>query len=340
MSRALIAKPVFSDELGLLMFRPEQSALQAFRKLLDKSSVLLAPAPDDLAMAGAGLIDHKTEANALPARLVLLFVRQGKVFQALGGSIRFTRWQGRAERCVIHGDDCAGGITWSAGHYQVPLCWHHDNAHRAEPIAEVSTVIARRLVAFALSQIAIFAKRTRGGDVSALELTGWAIANEVYELLPESLARTALGRQDASPDRHTAHGWKDTDVRYDTRDHIADISKMVKPIKFTVDPEPPASFMARPKLTRWESAGYLKFVRSQPCVVTGTTEAIEAHHVIGHGHSGMAMKTHDIMTFPLSHQAHMKLHDGGWQQWERQHGSQLEHVMATINKAAGLGVFG
>ncbi|MCT7656147.1 DUF968 domain-containing protein [Oceanimonas sp. NS1] len=115
---------------------------------------------------------------------------------------------------------------------------------------------------------------------------------------------------------------------------------MVKPIRFEVDPEPAAVHMLRPKLTRWQSEAYLKFVRSQPCVVTGTTQAVEAHHLIGHGHSGMALKVHDLLTFPLCHAEHMKLHDQGWQRWEQANGSQLDHVLATINKAAGLGVFG
>lgn len=339
-TQALIATPVFSDELGLLMFRPERAALQAFRQLLDKSPVLLAPAPDDLAMAGSGLVNYQGNVGVLSARLILSFVRHGLVFQALGGTERFTRWQGRGGQCVIHGDDCSGGMTWSDGHYQVPLCWHHDNAHRAEPLAEVSMVIAKRLVAFALAQVAAFAGRGRGADVSAAELAWWASAHSVHELLPRQLAMLALGRKDSPTSRLTTLGWKDTDARYTQRDHVTDLGEKVKAIKFDVDPEPAASFMARPKLTRWESEAYLKFVRSQPCVVTGTTEGVEAHHVIGHGQSGMAMKTHDLMAFPLCHESHMKLHDGGWQQWERQHGSQLEHVMATINKAAGLGVFG
>ncbi|MNG16276.1 hypothetical protein D3C84_1001720 [compost metagenome] len=54
----------------------------------------------------------------------------------------------------------------------------------------------------------------------------------------------------------------------------------------------------------------------------------------------MGSKTNDLMTFPLCHQAHMELHNKGWQQWEQTHGSQLDHVVMTLNKAAGLGVFG
>ncbi|WP_375058395.1 DUF968 domain-containing protein [Zobellella sp. DQSA1] len=341
MSKALIANPVFSEELGLLMFNPGQQVLQAFRSILDKSPVLLAPAPDELAVSGPGLVERAEPAKPrLSAGLVLEFFLQDAVAQALGGAERFAQWQGRADRCVLHGDDCIGCMTWSAGPWPVPLCWHHDNAHRADPLPAVARVVERKVLAFGLGRVAEFVGRNRASEVSAAELAWWAAAHGVHEQLPEALARSALGRQCASPDRHTAFGWRDTDARYDARDHIADLSEMVKPIRFEVDPEPANVFMLRPKLTRWQSEAYLKFVRSQPCVATGTTEAVEAHHLIGHGHSGMALKVHDLMTFPLCHREHMRLHNQGWQQWEREHGSQLEHVLATINKAAGLGVFG
>lgn len=339
--QALIAKPVFSDELGLVMFKVQPAELQAVRKMLGNSPAMLAPAPDDLAVTSSGIVSHKSEGQLLPLKSILIFVRQRPVFQALGGVNKFKQWQGRGDRCVIHGDDCAGGgIAWSSGYYPVPLCWHHDNEHRTNPVPDISAVIAKRLVAFALNQISNFAGRGAGAVVSPAELAWWAAAHGVHELMPRSLAMMSLGRKEQAISRHTSHGWTDTDARYNQRDHIADLSNMVKAIRFDVDPEPAAMFMARPKLTRWQSEAYLKFVRSQPCVVTGTIEAVEAHHVIGHRQSGMAMKAHDLMTFPLSHSEHIKLHDNGWQQWERQHGSQLEHVITTINKAAGLGVFG
>ncbi|MGB5856515.1 MAG: DUF968 domain-containing protein [Oceanisphaera sp.] len=339
-AQALIATPVFSDELGLLMFKPDQAALQAFRALLDKSPVLLARAPEELAAGGTGLVTRKRKVSPLPVDAVLFFASQSEVFKALGGAAQFTGWQGRGEQCVIEGDDCTGGFTWSSDAQPVSLCWHHDNEHREKPVPEVLEKIKHRLVAFALSRVSAFVGRGYGVDVSAAELSWWAASHEVHDLLPSSLALMALGRKAKPTERQTALGWRDTDARYTQRDHVADLTEKVKAIKFEVDPEPAASFMARPKLSRWESAAYLKFVRSQPCVVTGATEGVEAHHVIGHGQSGMAMKTHDLMAFPLCHDSHMKLHDGGWQQWERQHGSQLAHVMATINKAAGLGVFG
>lgn len=338
--QALIAKPVFSDELGLVMFKVQPADLSVFRALLDKSPVLLARAPEALAVGGGGLVSRKRKVSPLPVGSVLAFAKQNVVFEALGGNARFVNWQGIGEQCVIESGDCAGGFTWSSDAHPVPLCWHHDNEHRTKAIPEVLEKITHRLVAFALSRVSSFVGRGYGVDVSAAELSWWAASHEVHDLLPSSLALMALGRKAKPTERQTALGWRDTDARYTQRDHVADLGEKVKAIKFEVDPEPAAVFMSRPKLNRWESAAYLKFVRSQPCVVTGTTEAVEAHHVIGHGQSGMAMKTHDLMAFPLSHTEHMKLHDGGWQQWERQHGSQLEHVMTTINKAAGLGVFG
>lgn len=338
--QALIAKPVFSDELGLVMFKVQPADMQVLRSILDESPALLARAPEALAVGGGGIVTSKRKVQMLPSAAVFAFVEKADVFEALGGVAYFKNWQGRGEECVLQGNDCAGGFTWSSDAHPVPLCWHHDNAHREAPIELVRELSRQRLVAFGLSRVSMFVFRGRSSDVSAAELAWWASSHRVHDQLPESLAVMALGRKAKATERNTAYGWRDTDARYTQHDHAAELNEKVKAIKFDVDPEPPAMFMGRPKSTRWQSTAYLQFVRSQPCVVTGSTEGIEAHHVIGHGQSGMAMKTHDLMAFPLSHTEHMKLHDGGWQQWERQHGSQLEHVMTTINKAAGLGVFG
>lgn len=341
MTQALLANAQFNDTLSLILIRPADEDYSAIRSMLDKNTVLLQPAPEELAGNRAGLINRPGRPEGgMNYGQALTFFRHGAVAQVLGCPERFKTWQGRADRCAIHGDDCAGGITWTDGLYPVPVCWHHDNAHRKAPITELVQAADRRVLAFGLAQVAEFAGRNRASEVSVAELAWWAAAHGVHELLPEGLARTALGRQSKPLERNTGWGWKDTDARYDTRDHIADVRNMIKPIKFAVDPEPAAMHMLRPKLTRWQSEAYLKFVRSQPCVVTGTNQAVEAHHLIGHGHSGMATKTHDLLTIPLCHAEHMKLHDQGWQRWEQAHGSQLAHVLATINKAAGLGVFG
>ncbi|MCT7656146.1 hypothetical protein MBH78_19005 [Oceanimonas sp. NS1] len=220
MTQALIAKPVFNDELGLLMFRPAERDLQAFRSMLDKNTVLLQPAPEELAGNRPGLVNRPGRPEGgMSYGLALEFFRHGAVAQVLGCPERFQQWQGRADQCAIHGDDCAGGVTWCAGLYPVPLCWHHDNAHRKAPVKDITQVADRRVLAFGLAQVAEFVGRNRASEVSVAELAWWAAAHGVHELLPEGLARTALGRQSKPLERNTGWGWKDTDARYDTRDH-------------------------------------------------------------------------------------------------------------------------
>ena len=124
-------------------------------------------------------------------------------------------------------------------------------------------------------------------------------------------------------------------------DPLADLRARInaKPAIRHVDPEPAALHLGKPKRQRWECAAYLAFVRQLPCVVTGQREGVEAHHVVGHGMSVMGSKAHDLMVFPLAHQPHMELHRIGWKSWEAQHGSQLEHVINTLELACSLGVF-
>jgi hypothetical protein len=107
----------------------------------------------------------------------------------------------------------------------------------------------------------------------------------------------------------------------------------------SVNAEPQAMHMARPKQRRWTCEAYLAFVRQLPCVVTGRCEGIEAHHLIGHGQGKMGGKAHDLFVFPLAHDEHRALHRMGWQAWEQQHGSQIDYVMNTLGLALGLGVF-
>lgn len=339
MSKALIATPVYADELGLVMLRAGRQALTELRATLGSGPALLSRIPDELAGQRAGLTSTApTIRSRLAGSPLAMFFQQARVFDELGGSAMIRAAQDGSV-CALASGSCAGGMTWSGGMLPMPLCWHHDNAHREVPIINLAGIASKVLMRAGLARIAAFVER-EPGEVSPAELAWWAAAHGVHDCLPEALARQALGRKEQATSRNTPHGWRDTDARYSPLDHVADVREMVKPIRFEVDAEPASVFMLRPKLTRWQSEAYLKFVRSQPCVATGAREGVEAHHLIGHGHSGMATKTHDLFTFPLAHDQHMKLHNQGWQQWEREHGSQLEHALATINKAAGLGVFG
>lgn len=115
--------------------------------------------------------------------------------------------------------------------------------------------------------------------------------------------------------------------------------RLSKPVlNLTIDPEPPASFMLKPKLKRWESTKYLQWVKSQPCCACGSI-ADDAHHIIGHGQGGMATKSHDLFTIPLCRVHHRNLHDDQ-KGWEAKHGSQVILLFRFLDRSIGLGVFG
>ncbi|EKT55481.1 DUF968 domain-containing protein [Providencia sneebia] len=115
--------------------------------------------------------------------------------------------------------------------------------------------------------------------------------------------------------------------------------RLSKPIlDLAVDPEPPASFMKKPKPQRWTNDKYLQWVKSQPCCVCGDV-ADDAHHIIDYGLSGMGTKPHDFFVIPLCRVDHSELHRDP-KEWEKEHGTQIEFFIKLVNKAFALGVLG
>ncbi len=121
-------------------------------------------------------------------------------------------------------------------------------------------------------------------------------------------------------------------------DEFSDIEDIKQILKLTVDPEPPASLMLKPKLQRWTNDKYLQWVKSQPCCVCGATSD-DAHHLIGHGQGGMGTKAHDLFTIPLCRIHHSELHKDP-REWEREHGSQIDFLFRFLDRSAAMGVFG
>lgn len=124
--------------------------------------------------------------------------------------------------------------------------------------------------------------------------------------------------------------------------HLSDVLneiEVLKPVlRLSVNPEPPASFMKKPKLQRWVSEKYLRWVKSQPCCICNSI-ADDAHHLIGHGQGGIGTKSHDLFTIPLCRIHHDELHKDKTE-WEREHGSQLVLLFQFLDRSIGLGVFG
>jgi len=67
---------------------------------------------------------------------------------------------------------------------------------------------------------------------------------------------------------------------------------------------------AAPKPTKIRSRRYLDWLRSQPCIVTGSLGA-EPHHLKCFGSGGMATKPGDDEAVPISHAIHLEVHSHG-----------------------------
>lgn len=324
--------PVFVPEMGMVLLKVGEG-LVALRTSLANRPAVLVPAPD-----GGDLLTQFPElASALlnPA-----------IVKAAGGELALRS----VGQCLI-GHGCIGeSVTTELGGLPLPLCWHHDNQYRDGQLPFNPGKHAPAIAWALLTKVASWCGVALV-QLQARDLCWWASVYKVQQHLPIAVVRHACRVSPVGPDRVLipGRGYRETAVRYQvqepdlmTEDPLAGLRDRIKakPVVKAIDPEPPMLHIPRPKMKRWESANYLAFVRQLPCVVTGQTEGIEAHHVVGHGLSVMGSKTHDLMTFPLCHQAHMELHNNGWQRWEQNHGSQLDHVAMTLNKAAGLGVFG
>ncbi|WP_378081981.1 DUF968 domain-containing protein [Aeromonas bestiarum] len=320
---------VFVEALGLALV-PLGDSLPAVRRQLAGKPVRL------VRDQGADLLAQFPElVSALACAAVV---------NAAGGELLTAN----ATACVI-ADGCIGEtVTAEVEGVHLPLCWHHDNEHRNGQLPIRLADVAGWLAQLVLQRVAGWCG-VAAADLTARDLSWWATVYKVLPSLPDPLLRSACRLAPIEPDRKwSPRGNRETDARYRDhrlevaeRDPLADLRARInaKPAIRQIDPEPAALYLGKPKRQRWECAAYLAFVRQLPCVVTGQRKGIEAHHVVGHGMSVMGSKAHDLMVFPLAHQPHMELHRIGWKAWEVQHGSQLEHVINTLELACSLGVF-
>lgn len=84
------------------------------------------------------------------------------------------------------------------------------------------------------------------------------------------------------------------------------------------------------------SEAWLAYVRSLRSVQSGKRVCV-AHHLIGNGRLSN-LKTSDFFAIPLTDAEHKVLHDGGWQEWERNHGPQFDHAFNVLQQGIENGV--
>lgn len=330
--QAVLATAVPVNDLGILMLKLGEHLGQ-----VGKGRVVVMRAPDTLASCRPGLINitgvgmdsallddqslyplwsAMTSKNRGMAKALKVFVESGCGCQlGIGG-----------EHCHKEMAINQVGTSW------VRVCWICDQeiatGDRLQAIAN------HNQAAFWLYAVAIALGMPAGHPVTFPELCWYLTVNNMLDCLPDNLARKLLGRPESST-RRTVLGDIDTNDLY--LPHPSEqLTKLAAPVaKFVVDSEPPLSFIPRPKPMSWRCEAYTRFVKAQPCVVC-QRQADDPHHLIGHGHGKMGGKSHDLFVIPLCRQHHDDLHRDV-SGWERQHGSQLQHVVATLDKALKVG---
>tara|TARA_R110002020_G_scaffold190318_3_gene389829 strand:+ start:1299 stop:1601 length:303 start_codon:yes stop_codon:yes gene_type:complete len=96
--------------------------------------------------------------------------------------------------------------------------------------------------------------------------------------------------------------------------------------------------MSFPKIKRWISKPYIRFVSDLPCVVCDAEgDHVVAHHLKG-AYSpysgGMGRKASDLFTMPLCYEHHMDLHTGDGELRKR----QAYMIFGTLEKATDRGI--
>ncbi len=337
--RALLT-PFIQRELGLVFLKPGPDLMPYM-----SGRLLVASEPEEFKSLPAGRLPFIDQQLANDPRLLPFFEHE-RVIRAAGGPQVLGTWVQRLKECQWHASDdthVSNLATLRYGQSWICLCWHHDNKLREQTLPRLKQLATSNLITWVIETVRGYFRFTEGHQLTLPELCWWAVVNEVYDLLPDSIARSSLHMPPAVIE---TGGTKESDITWSPAPQEVVAKKVakanplaevaVKPaLALKVDAEPPAGFMLRPKLRRWESRKYLQWVKSQPCCGCGNGDC-DPHHIIGYGQCGMATKAHDLFTFPLCRNCHDKLHDNQ-RAWEEQHGSQIVLLFRFMDRSIGIG---
>ena len=85
---------------------------------------------------------------------------------------------------------------------------------------------------------------------------------------------------------------------------------------------------------RMKSKAHMERVAQLPCVCCGA-EGVQVHHAKISGLCGMGQKASDWFVMPLCPSHHAEFHHNGKESWQMRHGSQVDHVVNTLDRLYG-----
>ncbi|EKN6363121.1 DUF968 domain-containing protein [Yersinia enterocolitica] len=329
--RALLT-PFIQQELGVVILKPGADLLPYM-----SGRLLVATEPDEFKLLPAGALPVANQQLANDPRFLPFFEHE-RVINAAGGPRVLEAWVERLKECQWHDPDDThvhNLTTLRYGQRSIRLCWHHDNKLREHTLPRLDQLATSNLITWIISTVCGHFRFPEGHQLTMPELCYWAVVNEVYDLLPDSIARASLRMLPAvmksGPTRESDITWTPNPTQIiETK-----VEQVKKVLALKIDDEPPASFMRIPKRQRWENKKWLKWVKSQQCCGCGSS-ADDPHHIIGHGQGGMGTKAHDLFTIPLCRLCHEALH-ADMHTWEAEHGSQVVLWFHFMDRSISIG---
>jgi hypothetical protein len=297
--------------------------------------VVISNEPDFMKLLPAGGLSETSQELADDPALTPFFT-DARTIGTAGGVDALENWLTmRGNTCQWGGDEYhdknVAFQRYAAG--SIRLCWHHDHVLSKMTLPRLEEITNHNLAEWILNTVRVAFQFPEHHQVTLPELCWWAAINNVIAAMPEAPARQVLRLKPIE----IPHGvMRECDIE-PIISATSEIVERAKPVlALAIDPETPESFMLIPKRRRWISEKYTRWVKAQPCAGCGKP-ADDPHHITGHALGGMATKPHDLFTIPLCRRCHDALH-ADTISFEGKHGSQLEMVLQTLDRALALGV--
>lgn len=328
--RALL-NPIIIRELDQVILRPGRSLMGLFY-----GPVVIAPAGEMEAGRKPGLLPEEQPLLSDPTYSA--FWMNPEVLRAAGGTI--LNWIARLGICQWdHDADAFHHQELTMAQYEhsgLCLCWHHDHVLVDQPPALVEEIARHNAARYVIESVRMQFRYPGHHTVTVSDLGCWAMIRRVAGLLPESTIRQLLCMPAAEPIKSV---YRESELVVNPPDPPAIIEAAAEKgpvLSIIVDADAPAQYMRRPKIPRWECQAYTDWVKTQACCGCGAP-GDDPHHLIGHGFGGTGTKAGDFHVMPMCRICHREFHDDVTA-WEREHGSQLEHILRLQHRALGLGV--
>lgn len=343
--RALL-KPDIARHLGVVLLKPGSELMSLFAS----GRVLIEAEPKHMARLPSGRVPDAQQPLANDETLTSFFTDE-RVISAAGGINSLEAWLKRYTKscqwphAAYHHKEL---VTLRYPPGAMLLCWGCDNELREQATQQLQNIARKNVFDWVIESVLHQLGYNLERELSLSELCWWAVYVGIADAITESMAKRALRLKDEpilsvykeseiTPSEPATSILSEKARKVNVRPLQVVEPVAIKPVvRLRVDPESPETHFARPKRRRWQNAEYLKWVKTQPCVGCNR-QADDAHHLIGYGQGGTGTKAHDSFTIPLCRKCHDELHRDP-RAFEQKHGSQLEMMKNTLDRAYALGV--